>query len=82
MICILREACRRFDAKKSANWLLARSLMLGLSFLSFQRFIRSSDRLEQELRDRCNSEKLVTVADLKRHPRQNCGNAKDLFDDS
>ena len=37
MICILREACRRFDAEKSANWLLARSLMLGLSFLSFQR---------------------------------------------
>ena len=37
VICILREACRRFDAEKSANWLLARSLMLGLSFLSFQR---------------------------------------------
>ena len=30
----------------------------------------SSDRQEQELRDRCSREKLVTVADFKRHPRQ------------
>ena len=31
------------------------------------RFIWLSDRLEPELRDRCNWEKFVTVADFKRH---------------
>ena len=34
------------------------------------RFIWSSDRLESELRDGCIWEKLVTIADFKRHPRQ------------
>ena len=40
------------------------------------RFIWSSDRLEQELRDRCSWEKLVTVPDFKRHPRQKYGSSQ------
>ena len=43
------------------------------------RFIWSSDRLEQELHDRCGWEKRVTVADFKRHPRQKYGSAQRFF---
>ena len=44
------------------------------------RFIWSSNCSEQELRDRCSWEKLVTVADFKRHPRQNTLAPRDFFD--
>ena len=43
------------------------------------RFVWSSDRLEQELRDRCSWEKLVTVANFRRHPRQKYGGAQRIF---
>ena len=35
--------------------------------------------LKQELRDRCSWEKLVRVADFKRHPRQKHGGAQRFF---
>ena len=43
------------------------------------RFIGSSDRLEPELRDRCSWEKVVAVADFKRHLRQKYGSAQRFF---
>ena len=43
-------------------------------------FICSSDRLEPELRDKCSLEKLVTIADFKRYPRQKYSIAQNFFD--
>ena len=43
------------------------------------RFVWSSDRLEQDLRDRCSWEKRVKVADFRRHPRQKFGCAQRFF---
>ena len=43
------------------------------------RFIWSSERLEPELRDRFSWEKLVTVADLKGHPREKFGSSQIFF---
>ena len=43
------------------------------------RFIWLSDDLEPELRDRCSWEKLVTVANFKKHPRQKYGSAQRFF---
>ena len=43
------------------------------------RFLWSSDRLEPELRYRCSWEKLVTVADFKRHKRQKCDGTQRFF---
>ena len=43
------------------------------------RFIWSSDRPEPELRDRCSWEKLVTVADFRRYPRQKYGSTQSFL---
>ena len=72
-----REICHSYK-KKSRKFFTFFTFLDQSSCMKSKkyRFILSSDRLEQELRDRFSWEKLVTVADFKRHPRQKYGSAQ------